>query len=291
MQKKIEDLSLLDDFLFGAVMSYPEIGREVCKRIVSIIIGREIKKIKIIPQKIYYGTDTDKHGIRLDVYAEEDDDGINTIYDIEPDKNDKPSFKNSLPKRVRFYHAKIDADCLESGADYSKLKRVIIIFISPYDPFHMNRMVYTIQNRCVEEPDLLYDDGAKTIFLYTKGTKGNPPKDLQKLLHYLEDSTKANAENSCLHDIHQMVETVRHDKEVSLEYMKIFEREKMIREEGREKGLEEGREEERRNLIRKMIQKNFSVAEIADFLELEEDYVKQISQLAGENPADDVRLT
>lgn len=46
-----------------------------------------------------------------------------------------------------------------------------------------------------------------------------------------------------LMSIHRMVQTVKQDKEVSLEYMKILERERMIREEGREKGREEGREE------------------------------------------------
>ena len=38
-----------------------------------------------------------------------------------------------------------------------------------------------------------------------------------------------------------MVERVKKDEEVSLEYMKIFEREEMIREEG----IEQGRREER----------------------------------------------
>ena len=38
--------------------------------------------------------------------------------------------------------------------------------------------------------------------------------------------------------IHRMVQTVRQDKEVSLEYMKILERERMIREEGKKDGRE-----------------------------------------------------
>ena len=38
--------------------------------------------------------------------------------------------------------------------------------------------------------------------------------------------------------IHRMVQTVKQDKEVSLEYMKILERERMIREEGKKDGRE-----------------------------------------------------
>ena len=65
MQKRnLEGLNLLDDFLMGSVLSYPGIGPEVCRRMVSIILNREIKQIRIIPQKVYFGADTDKHGIR-----------------------------------------------------------------------------------------------------------------------------------------------------------------------------------------------------------------------------------
>ena len=101
-------------------------------------------------------------------------------------------------------------------------------------------MVYTIKSCCVEEPDLVYEDGARTIFLYTKGIKGNPPAELQRLLQYLEDSREENAKDADLMAIHQMVQKVKHDREVSLEYMKIFERERLIREDGYASGKEDG---------------------------------------------------
>ncbi len=55
----------------------------------------------------------------------------------------------------------------------------------------------------------------------------------------MEDSTAANAVNPSLRKLHRMVETVKLDKEVSLDYMKIFEHEEMIRKEGREEGRRE----------------------------------------------------
>ena len=108
--------------------------------------------------------------------------------------------------------------------------------IVPYDPFGLNRMVYTIQNACKEVPEMPYEDGAKTVFLYTKGTEGNPPEALKQLLHYMEHTTKENAANETLLNIHKMVETVKQDKEVTLEYMKIFEREQMLLRRGVEQG-------------------------------------------------------
>ena len=276
MQKRnLEELNLLDDFLMGSVLSYPGIGPEVCRRMVSIILNREIKQIRIIPQKVYFGADTDKHGIRLDVYAEEKADDLNTVYDIEPDKDGRESLRLALPKRARFYHAKIDADSLASGEDYGKLKNVIVIFICPYDPFQLNRMVYTIKSCCVEEPDLVYEDGARTMFLYTKGTKGNPPAELQRLLQYLEDSREENAKDVDLMAIHQMVQKVKHDREVSLEYMKIFERERLIREDG----YASGKEAELVEIIRRKQQKGLSADDIAEWLELDKEYVEKVMKL------------
>lgn len=87
---------------------------------------------------------------------------------------------------------------------------------------------------------MLYEDGARTIFLYTKGTKGNISKELRELLHYMEDTEEKNAVNSSLQ---KMVEKVKEDKGVLLEYMKIWEREQMIREEGMEAGIAAGKKE------------------------------------------------
>ena len=91
-----------------------------------------------------------------------------------------------------------------------------------------------------------YEDGARTIFLYTKGTKGNISKELRELLHYMEDTEEKNAVNSSLQKIQKMVEKVKEDKGVFLEYMKIWEREQMIREEGMEAGIAAGKKRRHR---------------------------------------------
>ena len=107
-------------------------------------------------------------------------------------------------------------------------------------------MVYTIQNTCLEIPDMPYDDGARTLYLYTKGTKGNPPEALKQLLHYMEHTSAENAKNDVLQSIDKMVRKVKEDGEVSLEYMKIFEREEMLIKQG----ISQGQEMERKNTER-----------------------------------------
>ena len=100
-------------------------------------------------------------------------------------------------------------------------------------------MVYTIKNSCIEVPELEYEDGAQTIFLYTRGREGNPPEELKQLLHYMEHSSIENAPSENLKKLHRMVTAVKRDGEVGLAYMKSFEREERIRKQGEAEGKAE----------------------------------------------------
>ena len=203
------------------------------------------------------------------------------IFDIEPDQNDGKEEIVSLPRRVRFYHAKIDAGNLTAGDTYGSLRNVIVIFITTYDPFGLNRMVYTIKNCCIEVPELEYEDGAQTIFLYTRGREGNPPEELKQLLHYMEHSSIENASTENLKKLHRMVTAVKRDGEVGLAYMKSFEREERIRrqgeEEGRKAGLEEGLEEGIIKLSRKLGKEDTEILSfLQEELQIDEEQAKLI---------------
>ena len=240
--RPLAELDLLDDFLFNALLAYPEYGRKFCRKFLKILFGREFKNLNIVTQKSYGGRDTGLHRARLDVYIEEGDEveidssNVSTIYDIEPDKNNKRKDIDFIAQRTRFYHAIIDSRSLKSGQSYDKLKKVFVIFICPYDPFGDDRMIYTIRNHCVENPELPYEDGARTIFLYTKGRKGRDNESLSQLLDYMENTTRENAVTEELEAIQEMVDVVKEDAEVTVAYMKGFERDQMFLEEGKELG-------------------------------------------------------
>lgn len=291
-RKKLEEMGLLDDFLFGSVVTYPEIGEKFVRILLKIIFGREFKHLSVTAQKVFYGADTNLHGTRLDVYMEpEMREGLEehaAVYDIEPDQKDSTADKKALPRRMRFYHAKIAARSLNSGADYDKLKNVIIVMIMPYDPFGLDRMVYTVKNQCVEVPEMPYEDGASTLFLYTKGTQGVPNKELEQLLHYMEDTRYENAMNEDLREIHRMVETVKKEPETMLAYIRFQERMNRSRAEGRSEGIEQGRLEGKAagNLQRlvsqicKKLKKNKTLEEIAEDLEEEISVIEPIYNTA-----------
>ena len=123
---------------------------------------------------------------------------------------------------------------------YGEAASRYILLIADNPETHGIRMVYTVKNCCVEAPDMQYDDGNRTIFLYTGGTEGHPTEQLRQLLHYMENSVAENACTKELMELHKMVEAVKQDGEVGLAYMKSFEIEEKIRREGEERGREEG---------------------------------------------------
>ena len=245
--RRLEDLNLIDNFLFQQMLMQEEDGEKFARILLSTILGKKIRNVKITSQKNILGIDTDKHGIRLDAYIEDVSDADNPdladaeiipdIYDIEPNNSYE---KETLPKRTRYYHGLIDTQLLATGAGYDKLPNVIIIVILPYDPFDQNRMVYTIRNHCHEVPNLPYDDGARKIFLYTKGTQGNPSQSLKDMLKYIQESTKENVTNEDIASIEQLVNKVKHKKEVGINYMKSWEVEEMARKQGYQDGFDEG---------------------------------------------------
>ena len=98
--------------------------------------------------------------------------------------------------------------------EYQRLPNVMIIIILPYDPFGKNRMVYTIENQCVEDVTIPYDNGAKKVFLYTKGTEGNPSQALQDMLKYIEKTTDENVANSDIEAIHELVKKLKQSRKL-----------------------------------------------------------------------------
>ncbi len=268
-RKRLEDMNLLDDFLFNAIMTFPGIGERFCKLLLQVIFGREIGKLRIVAQKAFGGRNEVFRGARLDVFAEEGSVDVfadSSVFDIEPDNNDDVLSLRDLPKRVRFYHAIIDSRCLKKGENFGKLKRVFVIFICSYDPFDRGRMLYTIRNMCVEVPELEYDDGVRTVFLNTKGADEDVSEELMELLRFMEDTREVNAVNDVLREMQEMVDIVKEDGKVTVAYMKSFELEQMWIKQGIEQGIaqgikqgveqginqgiEQGRKEERMNTLR-----------------------------------------
>ena len=135
-------------------------------------------------------------------------------------------------------------------------------------------MVYTVKNQCVEAPDMEYEDGIRRIYLYTKGTEGNPSQELRDMLKYMENSIAENVTNADIRAIHEQVDAVKQDKEVGVQYMKSWEREMLIWEEGKEEGIQ---------CLNKLIIKLTEDGRADDIVKAaqDEDYQKQLLEEYG----------
>lgn len=216
LKKSLNELTLLDRFLFDEVMENPE-NVEI---LLDIILGEEVV-LKHLPQtEKELRKNSLKRTARIDVWAE---DIVGAEYDIEAQKIDT----GNLPKRSRYYQAMLDANKLKPGElNYNELNKVYLIMIMPFDLFGKGLYKYTFYNTCEEIPGLQLGDEVVRIFLNTKGTNdGAVSKNLVQLLHYMEYTNDRSIvfQDAKLMRLQQNVMELRQNAEVSVKYMQAWE--------------------------------------------------------------------
>ena len=237
--KTLQDLNMMDSFLFEATTEDIENAKKIAKVIIRRATGHSVENLIIEPQKQLKGLSLDKHGIRMDLYMQEtpseDNASILKLYDIEPNKY----YEKDLPRRSRFYQSLMDSKLLPSKSRYQHLPDMITIWILPYDPFGDDRMIYTIKNMVVENHDLVYNDGITKIILYTKGTKGGS-KELKDFLTYMENTTLSNAVDSELLELHEIISNIKSKEDVGERYMTLQEMIDYEKRDSYEDGIKDG---------------------------------------------------
>ena len=264
MTKTIDDLTLMDDYMFAQVM------RETkhLKPLLEYILRVKITKIELIePQKTEKEGYNSK-GVRLDLYVE-DEKGI--IYNIEI----QTSNKRNLPKRMRYYQSIIDISILTPGMDYKSLKKSFVIFVCNYDEYGRGRYIYTFENTCREEPDLKFGDETYKIVINTKGTRGEISDELKEVIVYLDEGKITGAYSQELDDA---VKAVKNSEERRLEYMMLTTRDNEMRAEGRAEGREEGIRSQRESDAKGMYAAGLSPEVIAGIQHVD---VKEVEEILG----------
>ena len=100
----LDRLTLTDNYLFITVFSDPE----RCRKLLERILGFPIRRVVITEGEKTVVPGYQAHGIRMDVYAEDDD---RTVYDIEM----QPTKHKELGLRSRYYQSSIDQACIKRG--------------------------------------------------------------------------------------------------------------------------------------------------------------------------------
>ena len=281
-KKSLQDLTLLDRFLFAEVMEDPK----TFENILSIILGEDIS-IKGRPQSEHESrTSPLKRQVRLDVWAEDETDAV---YNVEAQKENT----KNLPHRSRFYQALIDSKLLDPGeVDFSNMKDCYSIIIAPFDLFGRGLYQYTFQMTCAETGQPL-EDGATRIFLNTHGKNSEDiSPELKELLYYMEHTTEEiSCSTSRLQQIKNHVNIVKSSEEIGVKYMQEWEEKILEKRKARTEGLAEGRAEGRTEgqtitliqQMKKKIQKSKTLIQIADELEEEPDTIQSLYECVSQN--------
>ena len=190
--KSWDELTLADNFIFQKLM----LNEELCKKILSEILGKEVIKIEYTDYERTIDISPDAKGIRLDIYIK----GESEVYNIEMQNTNY----DCLPKRGRYYSPLIDLDLLEKGAEYDELCHSYSIFINTFDFYKKNQYKYTFTYKCDEIPGLEYGDLTTMIMLNTLGTEGNISNDLKTFLNcingvFSDDDFSATIKNEYEH--------------------------------------------------------------------------------------------
>lgn len=201
-RKTLKDLTIKDNFMFGAVMC----DEENCKEFLELVLQIPIARVEVSKEKsiVYH---PEYKGVRLDVFAKDEN---NTHYDVE-----MQSIKQTaIGKRARYYHSQIDMELLLSGAEYEKLPDSYVIFVCDFDPFGEKKYCYTFANQCLENLKMNQKDGCKSIFLSTYGeNEGEVPQSMVKFLQFVKADLLKSENDFKDAFVEKLQKSVRHVKE------------------------------------------------------------------------------
>lgn len=259
-KKSIDQLTIKDNFMFGAVMRNPQ----KCKALLECILDIKIRDIKYPELEKTIDKTIESKSVRLDVYVEDEH---NTIYNIEMQATDK----KNLPKRTRYYQGMIDLNIIDKGEDYNQLKKSFVIFICDYDEFGLGRHIYTFEKRCKEYPSLVLGDDTTVVVLNTKGYLDDVNDEVKRLLDYIGGG---EPQSELAKSLEQEVQNVKSNEDWRREHMTLLMRDKENRAVGETTKLV--------SLIRDVKLDDIDIA--VKFLKTDKEYILYVKNVIEEHP-------
>ena len=235
-RKTLQDLTIKDNFLFGAVMRV----EENCKGFLEMVLGFPIARVVVSKEKsiIYH---PEYKGVRLDIYAEDEN---HTHYNVEMQVRKK----KSLGKRSRYYHSQMVMEYLDSGEEYETIPDTFVIFVCDFDPFGQGLYCYTFRNECQEDKSVRLEDGSNTIFLNTRGrNETEVPEGLVRFLKFVTadlEESEGDFQDELVRQFQETIRRIKTDRQMGERYMIFEEMLKEEKQEGRLEGRLEAKKED-----------------------------------------------
>ena len=273
-QKPVEELTFADDGMFQAVLSDPQI----CAEFVELLLGVKVKRVDypVLEKAIkpFYTT----KGVRLDVYLKDEDKVIDVEMQAQP--------QDALGKRIRYYEAMVDMDCLMKGDDYPELKESYVLFICKHDPFEEKKGKpfglprYTFRNICQENNLVNLDDKSLKVIYNASAYEKEKDDKIRALLRFVQTNEPGTDDFS--NRLSEIVEELKENEQFKENYarMNLHDRD-LIREAKREAYAEKA-VEAATNLLR---MKLGTLEQIAQAQGLPLDQVQELAEKLAAQPA------
>ncbi len=246
-------LTFSDNYIFCKVM---ETQPEICKKMLELLLGFKIEKIKIPETERTIKASLGSKGIRLDVYVK---DNAGRIFDIEIQTSVAKNL--ALAKRARYYQGLMDVDSVFSGAKYHNLKETFVIFLCLGDAFGAGLPVYSFENVCAENPEIKMSDGTRKIFFNAKKYDTMQSEELRSFFKFL---CGKKPESDFSDKISTIVKQIKMNPRWRHEYM-FLQDEIDLRA---ELAAEESAEETKLETARKMLEDNMSAELVSKYTSL-----------------------
>ena len=261
-ETEYEKLTIQNNFIFTKVMEDPHLLKELLRRILP---GLPEGKLHIVVKERMIDEFMGAHGIRLDVFSEDD----RHLYGVEM----QVGSRKDLPERSRYYQASADMESLAPGEEYGKLKDQYIIFICPFDD---NMLVYKFRNIC---PDTGRELGDRTTKIFINCTGEN--SDEYPLLKPFADYVMGiMSDDAYIAEVDRSVRMARKNPLWRKEYMDIRELQAEAKREGRQEGRAEGLAEGIRDtsvtMLKNMMEAGFSYEDACRILKLDEEEFRSL---------------
>ena len=270
--KSFDELTIQDNFIFQKVM----LKKSICKSVLERLLDISIKDIVYIQEEKTLDVSLETKSVRLDVYVNDDS---GTVFNIEMQTSKD---MEELVKRTRFYQSILDMYHLQKGQKYMTLNDSYIIFIRTFPVFTGNRHKYTFKNVCMEEYDILLNDGATKLFLSTKGKMDDISKPLQRFLDYVDGHA---ASDELLREIESAVDEAKHcetwREEYSMLSMDHYTYWKEGVAEGIEQGIAQGTAKAKADLVVQMLKKQMPLDMIIEFTDFTAEEITEIGKSQG----------
>ena len=211
----IENFRLMDDTFMSKCLEH---APECIELILRIILGK--KDLRVVKSQTEYPIKSlQGRGVRFDVFAR---DSKGREYDIEIQRADY----GAEPKRARSNSALMDANALNSGEDFGKLRDTYVIFITENDVMKRGQDAY-VYDRTENVSGERLGDG--THIIYVNGASRSK-SDIGKLMH---DFLCSNAAEMHFDILKRQVNQFKNSEEGRRYMCEAMER---IKDEGRVEG-------------------------------------------------------